>query len=100
MEALGARVPVVASMVGGMPDIVEHGTNGLLFERGNAESLAMQMRFIIEHPAMPRHLRVRIKAPRPMAVHAGEISAIYERLAILASMRGGPEQRELVRRAA
>lgn len=100
MEALGARVPVVGSMVGGMPGIVEHGVNGLLFERGNAESLAMQMRFIIEHPAMPRHLRVRIKAPRPMAIHAGEISAIYETLAIRAAMRRGPEERELVRKAA
>lgn len=100
MEALGARVPVIASMVGGMPEIVEHGVNGLLFERGNAESLAMQMRFILEHATMPRHLRVRIKAPRPMAVHAGEISAIYERLAILASMRRGPEEHELLRQAA
>ncbi len=100
LEALGARVPVVGSMVGGMTDIVEHGVNGLLFERGNAESLAMAMRCIIEHPAMPRHLRVRIKAPRPMAAHAGEINAVYETLAIRAAMRRGLEQRELIRKAA
>ncbi len=100
MEALGARVPVVGSMVGGMPELVSNGVNGLLFERGNAESLAVQMRCIIEHPAMPRHLRVRITAPRPMAVHAGEISAVYETLAIRAAMRRGPEQRELIRKAA
>lgn len=99
MEALGARVPVIGSMVGGIPDLVEHGVNGLLFERGNAESLALQMRCIIEHQAMPRHLRVRITAPRPMAVHAGEISAVYETLAIRAAMRHGPSK-DVIRKAA
>ncbi|MBP6964861.1 MAG: glycosyltransferase [Armatimonadetes bacterium] len=100
LEALGARVPVIASAVGGLPDVVRHCENGLLFERGNAESLALQMRCVVEHRAMPRHLRVRIKAPRPMAVHAGEISAVYETLAIRAAMRRGPEEREAVRKAA
>ncbi len=99
MEALGARVPVIGSMVGGIPDLVEHGVNGLLFERGNAESLALQMRCIIEHQAMPHHLRVRITAPRPMAVHAGEISAVYETLAIHEAMHRGPS-RDVIRKAA
>jgi glycosyltransferase involved in cell wall biosynthesis len=99
MEALGARVPVIGSMVGGIPDLVDHGVNGLLFERGSAESLALQMRCIIEHPAMPRHLRVRITAPRPMAVHAGEIAAVYETLAIRAAMRRGPSE-DVIRKAA
>ena len=99
MEALGARVPVIGSMVGGIPDLAQHGVNGLLFERGNAESLSLQMRCIIEHQVMPHHLRVRITAPRPMAVHAGEMSALYETLAIRAAMRHGPSK-DVIRKAA
>ena len=38
--ALAAGVPVVASAVGGLPEIIEHGVNGLLVEPGSVVSLA------------------------------------------------------------
>ncbi len=40
LEAFSAGVPVVASDAGGIPEVVEHGRNGLLFARGNAGELA------------------------------------------------------------
>jgi len=39
-EAMLLGVPVVASRVGGIPSMVEHGKDGLLFERGNSKELA------------------------------------------------------------
>ena len=38
-EAMDAGVPVVASAVGGIPEIVEHGQSGFLFQRGNGAEL-------------------------------------------------------------
>jgi glycosyltransferase involved in cell wall biosynthesis len=38
--ALGAGRPVVASRVGGLPEVVHHGVNGLLVEPGSVDALA------------------------------------------------------------
>ncbi len=40
VEAMAAGVPVIATRVGGMTEIVEEGRNGLLVESGNASALA------------------------------------------------------------
>jgi glycosyltransferase involved in cell wall biosynthesis len=40
MEALVRGRPVVSTAVGGVPDIVESGRNGLFVEPGNPEQLA------------------------------------------------------------
>jgi len=39
IEAMACAKPVIASNMGGIPEMVEHGVNGLLFEPGNADSL-------------------------------------------------------------
>jgi glycosyltransferase involved in cell wall biosynthesis len=39
-EAMAAGVPVVASRVGGIPYMIEHGKTGLLFSAGDADELA------------------------------------------------------------
>jgi glycosyltransferase involved in cell wall biosynthesis len=40
LEAMAARVPIVATSVGGVPEIVSNGESALLVEPGNAESMA------------------------------------------------------------
>ena len=40
LEAIAAGVPVVASRIGGLPEIVREGVNGRLFEPGSATDLA------------------------------------------------------------
>jgi L-malate glycosyltransferase len=39
LEALALNCPVVASRVGGIPEVIEHRTSGLLVEPGNMEEL-------------------------------------------------------------
>lgn len=40
MEAMDAGVPVVATAVGGVPDLITHNTSGILVQEKNAEALA------------------------------------------------------------
>lgn len=40
LEAMASEIPVVASRVGGVPEIVQEGVTGLLFEPENDESLS------------------------------------------------------------
>jgi glycosyltransferase involved in cell wall biosynthesis len=47
MEAMAAGCCAVASRVGGNPELVRHGDTGLLFEAGNPESLAEQLRALV-----------------------------------------------------
>lgn len=50
MEALGSALPVIASRVGGLPDLVEPGVNGLLVLPGDPAGLADAMRQLCENP--------------------------------------------------
>lgn len=47
LEAFAAKVPVVATAVGGTPEIVEQGTNGFLVAAGNANALAQRIRDVL-----------------------------------------------------
>ena len=40
IEAMAAGVPVIATRGGAFQEIIEHGTTGLLVERGNSDALA------------------------------------------------------------
>jgi glycosyltransferase involved in cell wall biosynthesis len=51
LEAGRARVPVVASKVGGVAEIVEDGVTGLLFEPGRWELAARMVRQLLESSA-------------------------------------------------
>lgn len=50
LEAMAARLPVVASDVGGINEIVRHGENGLLFAPESTEQLIDCIRTYVEDP--------------------------------------------------
>jgi len=50
VEAFTQGLPVVASRLGGMAEIVEDGVTGLHFEAGNAKDLAKKVQWMHEHP--------------------------------------------------
>jgi glycosyltransferase involved in cell wall biosynthesis len=50
LEAMACGLPVVASRVGGVPEIIEHGRNGLLTPAGDASALATALREALTRP--------------------------------------------------
>lgn len=51
MEAMNHGRPVVATRVGGIPELVEHGVNGLLVAPGSVPELAAALRRLLRDPA-------------------------------------------------
>jgi glycosyltransferase involved in cell wall biosynthesis len=56
MEAMACGCAVVASRVGGNPELVQEGETGLLFERANAGELAQRLIAPIDDEALRRRL--------------------------------------------
>ncbi len=51
LEAMATGLPVIATRVGGNPELVEHGVSGLLVPVGDAEALAQAVRELVDDPA-------------------------------------------------
>lgn len=49
LEAMALSKPVIASRVGGIPDLVKDGVNGFLFEVGNVQELAQKLRTLLSN---------------------------------------------------
>ena len=54
MEAMFARLPVVASRVCGNPELVRDGFTGYCVEQGDLESYVERIRYLMEHEAVRR----------------------------------------------
>lgn len=51
MEAMAAGVPSIASAVGGVPDMIEAGMNGVLFDPSSPRELTNAIRTLLDDPA-------------------------------------------------
>lgn len=56
IEAFANRLPVIASNVGAMADLVEDGKTGLLFDAGSAKDLAEKLRWANARPEEMRRM--------------------------------------------
>jgi glycosyltransferase involved in cell wall biosynthesis len=54
LEAMSSGCPVVAADAGGIPDLVEHGTSGLLFDPERPEDAVAAVRALLDDPARRR----------------------------------------------
>jgi glycosyltransferase involved in cell wall biosynthesis len=81
MEAMACGVAPVASRVGGIPEVIEHGRSGLLVEPGNPLEIARALEPLMTSPALRRELgsmaRRRIVENFSTAAMAAQTLALY-----------------------
>ncbi len=84
MEAMACGIPTVAIRVGGIPEIVEHGTTGLL--ANDWESLAENILYLLEKPLIMQKMQKaavkRIHTHFNVKTNTGKVAAILEHLAM------------------
>ena len=87
-EAYAVGLPVIASDIGSMSSLVDHGRTGLHFRVGNPESLAARVRWTFSHPTELARMREAVRAEFEAKYSAEEnyqmLSRIYEEAAIRA----------------
>ena len=77
-EAFAAGVPVLASNLGGMAELVEDGRNGLLFDAGDPDDLRRVIRRLLDEPSLLGTLRAGIPRVKTVDEDAAWTQAIYE----------------------
>jgi glycosyltransferase involved in cell wall biosynthesis len=76
VEALAVGCPVIATSVGGVPEVVRDGENGLLVAPGDSQALAQAIARLLSDEA----LRERLAAAAPGSVAAYSENAVFSRV--------------------
>jgi len=82
IEAQGLGVPVIATNVGGVPEVIENGRTGILVSPQNAEELAKAMELLVmnedKRKEMSQNARRRVKDHYNPEDFVRKISAVYK----------------------
>lgn len=85
LEAMAAGLPIVATAVGGIPEVVKDGYNGFLITPGDVEALAEKLNILASKPHLREVMgrRSRKIAERELDVkpYVEKLVALYESLA-------------------
>jgi glycosyltransferase involved in cell wall biosynthesis len=80
MEAMAVGKPVIASRIGGLPEIVTDGETGILVEPGDSDALRTAIATLVNDPALAARMGAAGR-DRVSAFHAstivGEIESVY-----------------------
>jgi glycosyltransferase involved in cell wall biosynthesis len=86
LEAMSWGLPVIATPVGGIPQLVEHEVSGLLIAPGDIKDCAAQMERLLTDPSLRERLgsaaRERIAADFSIGDALDRLSAIYQRFGL------------------
>jgi glycosyltransferase involved in cell wall biosynthesis len=81
-EAMSHGIPVIAARVGALPELIDDGVNGLLFEPGDAVELARKVSRLWDDPELCRRLghaaRAKAASLWSPGSHFERTKAVYE----------------------
>ena len=86
LEAMACEVPVIASRVGSVEDVVRDGETGRLVEPGDAESLAQAIAMALDDPVTTRRMaqtaRHRVETEYSIDRTARQYEQLFEEIMI------------------
>ena len=85
LEAFALGKPVIGSRIGGIPEMIDEGVNGYLFEPGNVDDLRDKMEFMVNLPRniisdMGQAGRRRVEKEYNPEYHFKKLIDIYHRV--------------------
>lgn len=57
-EAMAAGTPVIGAMIGGIPEVVSHGIDGLLVQPGDTDGFEQAIRTLVDNPNLRKTLSI------------------------------------------
>jgi glycosyltransferase involved in cell wall biosynthesis len=82
LEALMQGIPVIATNVNGITDLIVHELNGLLYPPGDVDALRGLMQRLLDEPDLLPRLKQGIKKPRSIAQDAEQLIDYYQTLCV------------------
>jgi len=84
LEAMAHRVPVIASRVGGLPEVVRHGVDGYLEALGDVEAMAQDALTLLRDGALRKRMGLAAQQRATSTFDEGPVidqyEAVYERV--------------------
>lgn len=80
LESFAAGVPVIASRIGGLPEMIRDGADGLLFEPGNAGELSSSLSRLAADPNFLLDLKSGVAPPRTTEDLTSDMITLYEEM--------------------
>ena len=84
LETMSLGKPVIASDTGGIPEQIDDGKSGLLFEAGNTSALAGQMKRLLSDRELRSKLgleaRKKVQEQYSLEIHCSKLIELYEKL--------------------
>ena len=84
LEAMAAARPVIATLVGGVPEVVQDGKTGILVSPKNAEELADAIIYLLENPNIAVNMglrgQARVREHFALSRKLDEIMALYNKV--------------------
>ncbi|MCA9272140.1 MAG: glycosyltransferase [Phycisphaerales bacterium] len=79
IEMLNAGLPALGANLGGIPDLIRHEQNGMLFRGNDRKDAARQIERLLTEPGLVERLRAGVHPGPTMAEHAREVVDLYAR---------------------
>jgi glycosyltransferase involved in cell wall biosynthesis len=83
LEAFAYAKPVIASRIGGIPELVDDGVNGLLFEKGNVEELRDKINHLLNNTQLLKTMgikaREKVEREYNSEIHYERIMEVYKK---------------------
>ncbi len=93
-ECLAARTPVLVPRLGGLPEAIRDGVDGLTFDGLDVDDLARALDRMALQPGLLERLQAGIQPPRAFADYVDELEAYYDG-ARPGAIDGAPDPAEL-----